>query len=60
VVVDEEEREVLLRVLRVLLAVHHGVAEVSVHLLGNHVNELTFLLLLAHVNQKLLGGLRLR
>ena len=50
-VVHEEECEVFLCILCVLFAVHHRVAEICVYLLRYHVNELTFLLLFAHVNE---------
>ena len=50
VVVYEEQCEVFLGILRVLLAIDHRIAEVCVHLLRYHINELTFLLLFAHVN----------
>ena len=59
-VIHEEEREVFLCILCVLFAVNHRVAEICVYLLRYHVNELTFLLLFAHVNQQLLRCLRLR
>ena len=45
-IVDEEEREVSMIVLRCLLAVDHRVAEVRVYLLGKYIYELPLSLLL--------------
>jgi len=59
VIVHQEQREVLGRILLILLAIYHGVAEVCVHLLRNYIHELAFPFF-ALVCQQNLRGLPLR